>query len=136
MSLHEESVRIPLIVTGPGIAAGETDALSQQIDIYPTLAELAGLAVPEHVQGKSLRTVLVDPSVEVHEEVYCTKKKGHMLRTRRWSFLSWPDGSKELYDMAADPKQFTNLAADPEHAAVVADLSRRLRAKLAAIQRD
>jgi iduronate 2-sulfatase len=133
MSLHEESTHIPLIVAGPGIKKSETGALAQQIDIYPTLAELAGLKVPEHVQGKSLRSVIADPSVDVHEEVFCTKKRGHMLRTKRWAFLSWPDGSTELYDMDKDPKQFTNLAADPKHAAAKSDLQRRLKAKLAAI---
>jgi iduronate 2-sulfatase len=69
----------------------------------------------------------------VHEEVFCTKKRGHMLRTKRCAFLSWPNGSTELYDMDKDPKQFTNLAADPKHAAAKSDLQRRLKAKLAAI---
>ncbi|MEO2035097.1 MAG: sulfatase, partial [Planctomycetaceae bacterium] len=54
MSLHEESTRIPLIIHVPGKEPGESMVLSQQIDIYPTLAELCGLPVPQHVQGRSL----------------------------------------------------------------------------------
>ena len=64
MSLHEESTRIPLIVAAPGVKPAVAGGLAQQIDIYPTLAEMAGLEVPEHVQGKSLLPVLRDPSAK------------------------------------------------------------------------
>lgn len=134
LSLHEESARIPLIISGPGIKAAESDALSQQIDIYPTLAELCGLAVPKHVQGKSLAKVLADPEQTVHQEVYCTNKKGHLLRTARWAYLSWRDGTAELYDMVKDPRQFTNLAEQKQYAPAVAELSKRLREKLETIK--
>lgn len=134
LSLHEESARIPLIVSGPGIEPGETAALSQQIDIYPTLAELCGLAVPKHVQGRSLAPALADPGHSVHQEVYCTNKKGHLLRTDRWAFLSWRDGTAELYDMQKDPKQFTNLAGRDEHASVIKELGKRLKKKLASFE--
>ena len=131
MSLHEESTRIPLIVAGPGVRPAVTNSLAQQIDIYPTLAELAGLEVPEHVQGRSLAPVLEDPTHSVHEHVFCTKKTGHLLRTKDWAYLSWRDESAELYDMRADPRQFTNLAAADAQAKVVADMRRRLDAVLA-----
>jgi iduronate 2-sulfatase len=133
MSLHEESTRIPLIVAAPGRKPGVATGLAQQIDIYPTLAELAGLPVPGHVQGESLAALLDDPTGEVHEEVYCFKRRGHLVRTRRWAFLSYEDDTAELYDMEEDPHQFTNLAGSPSHAEVLADMERRLRAKLTAI---
>ena len=133
MSLHEESTRIPLIVLGPGIKKAETGALAQQIDIYPTLAELAGLAIPKHVQGRSLVPAIEKPSADVHAEVFCTKRNGQLLRTKKWAFLSFQDGTAELYDMASDPKQFTNLAKEEKHAEVVAELRERLQKKLAAI---
>jgi iduronate 2-sulfatase len=130
LSLHDESARIPLIVSGPGIKTAETTALAQQIDIYPTLAELCGLEVPKHVQGKSLASVIANPKHEVHQSVYCTNKKGHLLRTDRWAYLSWRDGSAELYDMNQDPQQFTNLAQHEEHAATILKLSKSLGEKL------
>jgi iduronate 2-sulfatase len=130
LSLHDESARIPLIVSGPGIKTAETPALAQQIDIYPTLAELCGLKIPKHVQGKSLAAVIANPEHEVHQSVYCTNKKGHLLRTGRWAYLSWRDGSAELYDMNQDPQQFTNLAQQEEHAATIAKLSKSLGEKL------
>jgi iduronate 2-sulfatase len=133
MSLHEESTRIPLIVSVPGKRPNESDALAEQIDIYPTLAELAGLPVPEHVQGKSLAGLIDDPEADVREAAYCLRSGGHLLRTDRWAFLSYPDGSGELYDMQNDPQQFTNLIDDAKHAPTLADMRTRLQAKLAAI---
>ncbi len=133
MSLHEESTRIPLVIAAPGKKAATTEALTQQIDIYPTLAELCGLSVPPHVQGRSLVKVIDDPSARVQDEIYCLRRKDHLLRTERWAFLAYADGSSELYDMKVDPGQFTNLARDPDHAGTVAALKKRLDAKLDAI---
>ena len=133
MSLHEESTRIPLIISGPGVKPAETSSLAQQIDVYPTLAELAGLKVPKHVQGKSLARVLEDPTHRVHEEVYCLKSGGHLLRTSSHAFISWKGGEAELYDMGSDPRQITNLARDAAHAETLADMRKRLKAKLRAI---
>ncbi|MEW4564959.1 sulfatase [Bremerella sp. JC770] len=135
MSLHEESTRIPLIVRVPGKDAATTAALSQQIDIYPTLAELCGLRVPAHVQGKSLASVWSDPQATIHDEVYTLRSRAdHLLRTDRWAFMRYGNGDIELYDMQSDPQQFHNLAQDPQHADALADLESRLEKKLASIQ--
>jgi arylsulfatase A-like enzyme len=134
MSLHEESTRIPLIIHVPGKKPAKSAALSQQIDIYPTLAELCGLSVPKHVQGKSLAESLDDPSHVVHDSVYCLRgRNDHLLRTDRWALIRYGRGGIELYDMQADPHQFSNLAADPKHKKVVADLQALLAKKLAAM---
>lgn len=131
MSLHEESTRIPLIIHAPGRKPGESPALSQQIDIYPTLAELCGLPVPPHVQGKSLAKTLVDPRHVVHEAVYCLRRRNdHLLRTDRWALMRYGNGGIELYDMHADPRQFTNLADDPQHRKTLAGLLAQLNGRL------
>jgi len=135
MSLHEESTRIPLIVHAPGKKAAESASLCQQIDIYPTLAELCGLPVPKHVQGKSLARGLDDPKHVVHESVYCLRgRNDHLLRTERWALIRYGKGGVELYDMQADPQQFTNLAQDPEHKETLDRLQRQLDKKLAAMK--
>lgn len=136
MSLHEESTRIPLIVHVPGKQPGESPALCQQIDIYPTLAELCGLPVPKHVQGKSLAGVLDDPRQVVHESVYCLRgRNDHLLRTDRWALIRYGSGDVELYDMQSDPHQFTNLAADPQHQPMLTQLQSRLNEQLDAMKR-
>jgi iduronate 2-sulfatase len=135
MSLHEESTRIPLIIHVPGKKSGKSAALSQQIDIYPTLADLCGLPLPEHVQGKSLAPSLDDPQHVVHDSVDCLRgRNDHLLRTDRWALIRYGKGDIELYDMQADPHQFTNLAADPKHKKDVADLQVRLDKKLTAMK--
>lgn len=133
MSLHEESTRIPLIIAAPGKKPAVCASLAEQIDIYPTLAELCGSSVPEHVQGRSLAKLLDDPTLRVRDAVYCLRRRDHLLRTERWAFLSYADGSAELYDMKDDPRQFTNLVNDPAHAGTLADLRTRLAAKLQSI---
>ena len=132
MSLHEESTRIPFIIHVPGRSAGERSALSQQIDIYPTLSELCGLPIPEHVQGKSLVPAVAEPNHVVHDAVYCLRgKKDHLLRTDKWAYIRYANGDVELYDMLADPHQFTNLAHRPgDYQRVQKELDAQLEAKL------
>lgn len=135
MSLHEESTRIPLLLQVPGKKPGRSTALCQQIDIYPTLAELCGLPVPKHIQGKSLAPIIGNPGHSVHESVYCLRgRNDHLLRTDRWALIRYGRGGVELYDMQADPKQFTNLANSPKHEKVREDLLARLDARLKSIK--
>jgi iduronate 2-sulfatase len=132
-SLHEESARIPLIVSAPGQQAAVCDSLAQQIDLYPTLAELAGLAIPRHCEGRSLAPLLAHPEQAVHEDVYCYRGNGHLLRTDRWALLAYDDGTHELYDMQRDPRQFANLAENPQYADTLSELQRRLETRVAAM---
>ena len=133
MSLHEESTRIPLIFSVPGMPAVESNSLAQQIDIYPSLAELCGLNIPSHCQGKSLARLFNHPDSEVHDAVYCLKSGGHLIRTKRWAYIEYRDGSCELYDMKNDPRQFTNLAIDDGYSRERQDMKQLLAKKLAAI---
>ncbi len=133
MSLHEESARIPLIISVPGKAPATSQSLAQMIDLYPTLSELAGLSIPDHVQGKSLARMLDNPALEVHDSVYTCVKEDHLLTTNRWSYARYRDGSEELYDRDKDPRQFFNLAAEPAYAAALGEMRAKLDAKLAEI---
>lgn len=130
LSLHEESARIPLLMAGPDVPVGERDALVEQIDLFPTLARLAGLEVPAHCQGEDLAPVLTDPAASVRGAALCVRgQDSYLLRTEDWAYLRYGDGSTELYDMQRDPSQFENLAAsEPE---VVERLDARLERRLA-----
>ncbi len=132
MSLHEESARIPLIIVVPGQSQGSvTKSICEQIDIYPTLAELAGLKIPAHVCGVSLTRLLREPQATVRKEAYCVRgKSDHLLRTERYAYMRYGKGGEELYDMETDPKQYTNLADDSAFASLKSRLRQRLEAKL------
>jgi uncharacterized sulfatase len=99
------------------------------VDLYPTLAALAGLT-PAALDGVSLAPMLTEPSATVKDAAFSQARNGYAVRTDRWRYIEW-DGGKEgaqLYDMENDPAETTNLAADPKHATTVADLRARLAA--------
>ena len=87
------------------------------------------------MQGRSLKGAIEDPTHRVHEEVYCLRKGGHLLRTARWAFISWGKGGEELYDMEKDPRQYANLVKETEHGGTLKKMRLRLEAKLAAIMK-
>ena len=134
----EESTRIPLIVRGPGVhARAATQALVELVDLYPTLVDLAGLPRPDGLEGTSFRPVLEDPGRPWKSAVFSEARRsahGTSIRTARYRYTEWTpldrEGpvERELYDLLADPREFDNLADDPEHEALRNDLAERLEA--------
>ncbi len=139
VSLRDESAMVPLIIRMPGKEPAVCDSLVELIDLYPTVANLCGLEVPDRIQGLDISPTLDDPEHQVREAAFCVapSRKGFLLREDRWSYIQYEeDASKgmELFDMEADPEQYTNLADDPEHASIVAGFQEKLAAKLEAIR--
>ncbi len=134
-NLHEEVVRVPLIVSAPGYEAGRSTSLTELMDIYPTVCDLVGVDIPETVQGESLLPILNDPSATVRAASISHDKGKSGLRTADWAYMRYKDGSEELYDMNSDPGQFTNLADDPKAAKRKAEFSAMLDEKLKLIQK-
>ena len=139
VSLHEESARVPLIISVPGKKPGVCHSFVELLDLFPTTAALCGLGVPERLQGKDLSPLLDDPTREVRDAVFdvAPMRQGFLLRTAKWAYIQYgEDAAKgiELYDMERDPKQFTNLAGKPEYATVVAEFKKRMAAKLRAVR--
>ena len=130
-NMHEQVIRVPLIVSAPGGATGSTKSIAELVDIYPTVCDLTGNAIPADVQGQSLVPVLNSPTTEVRDGGL-TLDKGFSLRTHDWHFIKYKDraGSEELYDMRVDPNQFHNLVGDPEHANQLRELRNQLATKL------
>jgi arylsulfatase A-like enzyme len=122
MSLMDESARAPLIVVAPGLKAGTaTNSLAEYLDLFPTLVELAGLPVPVGLQGVSLAPVLRNPAAVAREQAYTivlrgAERIGRALHTATYTYLEWPDGSRQLYDAVTDPREYANLARKPAHA--------------------
>ena len=131
---------MPLIISVPGQEGGKTcDQFVELVDLYPTLAELAGLPPESGCQGLSLTSLLEDPASERIEkpDALIHVSKGYGLRTGKWAFMHYPPKKQDpeafmLYNMEKDPKQFTNLARHPEYAGKVKELRARLRERLEA----
>ena len=118
-TLWDRSTRVPLIFAGPGIARGARCGRAVELlDIYPSLCELSGLDVPGGLEGLSLTPQLKDANAPRTRPAITTHNHdNHGVRTERWRYIQYADGSEELYDMVADPGEFTNLAKVPKFAA-------------------
>jgi arylsulfatase A-like enzyme len=105
---------VPLIFAGPRIASGgRCSQPAELLDIYPTLAELCGLPARPELEGHSLVPQLKNanaprswPAITTHGP------NNHGIRTEKWRYIRYADGSEELYDMKTDPHEWTNLASD------------------------
>lgn len=126
-SCFEESARVPLIIAGPGTApGGVSPRIVELIDLYPTLADFAGLAPPANLPGASLRPLLAQADAPWDRPAFTQVERpgfpGRSVRTPRWRYTEWDEGRRgaELYDYDVDPGEMNNLDAEPKHAAVVA----------------
>lgn len=114
-ALHEEVSRVPLIMSIPNGKTGTSETIAELVDIFPTLNDLAGLPQIDSIQGKSLApTLLKDINYQVRDFALSYNGENYGLRSKNWAYMSYPDGTEELYDMKRDPKQFRNLAKSPE----------------------
>lgn len=141
VSLHEESVRVPLIIKVPGKKAAVCNSFAELLDLYPTISELAGLKTSKHLQGKSLVKTLDNPELKVRETVFSVSQggKSFLLRTEKWAFIQYDEDAKsgiELYDMEKDPNQFTNLANNSEYAGIVSKFQKKLKKKLLQVRNN
>jgi arylsulfatase A-like enzyme len=137
VSLMEESVRVPLIIRVPGMKPGVCHSFVELVDLYPTVAELCGLEVPPHLQGKSIAKTLADPSHKVRDAVFSVNGNSMLLRDEDWAYIRHGRNGelgRQLYDMAKDPGQFTNLAGDPRFAEVLDKMDKRLNRRLAQVR--
>ena len=131
VSIHEESAKVPLIISVPGKKPAVCHSLSELIDLYPTVSRLCDLEIPENIQGKDISGMLDDPAVKVRDAAL-SSGKGRLLRTEKWALLDYGKNG-ELYDMEKDPKQYDNLFDDPDHADTLASLKENLKVKLSEI---
>ncbi|HUG92007.1 MAG TPA: sulfatase [Planctomycetaceae bacterium] len=127
-TLWERSTRVPLIFAGPGIASGaRCDRPAELLDLYPTLSELCGLEARLDLEGHSLAPLLQDASAERPWPAITTHGVGnHAIRSQRWRYIHYADGSEELYDLERDPHEWTNLAGAEQFAEVQREHARWL----------
>jgi iduronate 2-sulfatase len=131
MLLFEEVARVPFIIRDPAARGNDkaSPRIVELVDLYPTLADVCGLPVPQGAQGISLKPLLEDPQADWDHPAFTqvTRGKnvmGRSVRTDRWRYTEWDRGNKgvELYDQQNDPKEFKNLAKDPAAQKTIAEL--------------
>jgi iduronate 2-sulfatase len=139
---YEDAARAPLIISAPGFPGGRwVTALTEFLDVYPTLCDLAGLPIPAHVEGKSLVPLMRGEDVTVHKAAVTQMSHGRgkngtmgwSIRTPRYRYIEWRTAdfsahkpvfgsharATELYDYESDPQERENLADKTDHAGLV-----------------
>ena len=136
VTIYEKGTNAPFILAGNGINAkgNESNAMFEFIDIYPTLAELAGLDnVPNHLEGKSFAKIVNNPNGVFRPEVRAIINRGPMLgrmvKNENFRYIEWDEGKQgaELYDQKNDPIEYQNLADNPDYSDVKAMMKKILQ---------
>jgi arylsulfatase A-like enzyme len=141
-TLYESSLKTPLIIGGERLKKKNVncDALVEFVDIVPTLLDLAGIPVPDHLEGISMRSLLDDPEKEFKKAVFSRqerdiigRKKGYSVRNKKYRYTEWHDHehrqiiARELYDLENDPLETYNLAVEEENADLIYEMSQILQ---------
>jgi arylsulfatase A-like enzyme len=133
-SCFETSMHTPLLVSAPGIPAGtRTRALTEFIDIYPSLCQLAGIEIPEHVEGTSFVPLLRDPSLAGKTQAVGRFTVGDTIRTDQFRYSEYRANrglgkltGRMLYDHESDAGENTNVAGVKSNVPIVNAMSRDL----------
>lgn len=124
-TLWQRSTHVPLIFAGPGIRdIGQArNQPANLLDLYPTLVEMCNLPAKSGLDGQSLVPSLRDSKAKRNPTVITFGPGNHAVRSERWRYIRYSDGTEELYDCIADPKEFRNLASQEKHAGLKRDLA-------------
>jgi arylsulfatase A-like enzyme len=146
MWMYEESLHLPLLVRGPGIAPGSTNSeMVSMLDMAPTLLDLAGVKVPAEIQGVSMKPLLMGQPAQGRDAFYYHYYGAAGAPVKHWIgsheimgvrtkmaklvlYPTWKSGPFwELFDLQNDPHEMLNLYSDPAHLTEVAEMKQRLR---------
>lgn len=131
-NLYDHSIRVPLIMAGPGIPANQrSDTLCYLSDIYPTLCDLLGLEKPTTVEGKSLAPCFADPTTRIRNRLhFAYRGVQRAVKRDQMKLIEYVvDGKRatQLFDLAIDPLEMNNLADDPEKTDILATMRAELK---------
>lgn len=155
-SNFEQATHSPLIISAPGFNGNQkAEGMTEFVDIFPTLIELADLEAPYEMEGESLVPVLENPVTEIKEYAISQYPRGgdlmgYALRTERYRLVLWMKSNwrttmpyrpefleeVELYDYAEDPLETVNLASDPAYADVLTELKLKMGEYFASYEAD
>ncbi len=118
-ALWDVSHAVPLVISGPGLPEGvRTSALTEHVDVYPTLCELCGLPRPPFLEGTSAGPLTRDPDLPGKPAVFASRRDDRSVRTQRYRYSEFRDAAgtvlaRELFDYRDDPFESRNLAGMP-----------------------
>jgi arylsulfatase A-like enzyme len=132
-NVYEHSMRVPLIIAGPGIAQNQrSEALCYLFDLLPTLGKLCSVTGPKTSEGMDFSATLSDASKPARSQLmFAYRNVQRAFTDGRWKLIRYPQVDRtQLFDLQADPFEVTNLADKPEHAAKVAELTAALEKEM------
>ena len=129
------SLQTPMIMKVPGKKANQqSPALTEFVDLFPTLCDLAGLSRPEQLEGMSFAPLLDDPKQSWKKAVFSRWYNGETVKTERYAYTEWTDDqgdvyARMLYDHQNDPYENVNIAERAENRELISKMSRLLHAR-------
>jgi len=126
---YEESIKAPMIVAGPGIAHGSSTALVYLHDVFPTIAAMAGIRIPGHVDGKDLTGIITGSATDVRKALFNSYKNHQkVIRQGTYKLIYFPHLNKiQLFDLANDPLELDDLSANSDKIPVAEKLAKLMR---------
>lgn len=138
LSLGEQNLyefggmHVPLVIAGPGIPNGKSEAFVYLMDLFPTFAEFSGAKVPAGVEGQSIVPILTGKQTKVRAVLYTGYRDcQRSIRGERWKLIRHPlVDHTQLFDLGTDPHELDNLAGQPEQAARVTGMTALLQKEM------
>ena len=130
-NMYEHTIGVPLILRGPGIPKSQRrDAQVYLRDLFPTTCDMVGVAIPKTVEGRSMRSVIEGRQRQLYRYVFgYFRDKQRMIRGNRWKLISYPALKRlQLFDLANDPLELSDLSQKTEFMGKVAELKKELTA--------
>jgi arylsulfatase A-like enzyme len=133
-NVYEDGMKVPLIVSGPGIPQGQSDAFAYLFDVFPTLCELAGVPVAPGLDGKSLAPLIHGQAHGVRDAVFLAYRDvQRSIRVGDWKVIRYLQINRtQLFNLKDDPAETRDRADDPQSAELLAELTARLES----VQKD
>ncbi len=127
-------LHVPLVIAGPGIKQGKSEALVYLMDLFTTFADIVQAKLPDGVEGKSLVPILEGKQAKVRDVLYTGYRNcQRSIRDDRWKLIRYPLVNRtQLFDLSTDPRELNNLADKPEHKAKIVELIALLQKEMTA----